>query len=187
MECPINKKECNAVKCYHVTDINKDGNVENLDLCKNCFFSDFKKPKESSLIIHPSVRNNVCECGLSFEQYIKTGILGCSLCYSTFQDFVSLVIKKTQTTPSNKEITHSGKSPEQKKQVFEVNFKDFLVKLEKKLSSCVEKENYEEAHRLKLAIMGLKSLISQFEKHSNNSEQQNLIQEEINKLILKEL
>ena len=70
MECPLNKKECNDVKCYHVTDIDKEGNVENLDLCKKCFFNDFKKSKESSLIIHPSVRHNICECGLSFEQYI---------------------------------------------------------------------------------------------------------------------
>ncbi len=186
MECPLNKKECNDVKCYHVTDVDKEGNVENLDLCKKCFFNDFKKPKESSLIIHPSVRHNICECGLSFEQYIKTGILGCPLCYYTFQDFVSLVINKVQTTPSNKEIAHTGKSPKQKKKAFEVDFKGFLAKIEKKLSSCVEQENYEEAHRLKTIIMGLKSLIAQFEKHSNNSEQQKLIQEEINKLILRE-
>lgn len=182
MKCPINQKQCDKIKCYHITNIDQKGNVENLDLCKNCFFN-FNKPAKNDLIIHPSVDKNICKCGLSFDQYIKTGRLKCPMCYHTFQDFVSLLIDKTQKTPDNKDMFHKGKSPIKNKKASDVDFKDFLLKLEKQLSSCIKKENYEEANRLKFIIMGLKSLIEQHDKHADNSEQQKLIQKEINKLL----
>lgn len=187
MKCPISKKECSNIKCYHITNIDKNGNTESLDLCKKCFFNDLEEPKEKTSLIVPSIENKICECGLSFEEYLKTGILGCHLCYYTFQSVTSLDIEKKQSSPSREEF-HVGKVPsQQKKEVSEVDFKDFLLRLEQNLSSCVKKENYEEAHRLKFVIMGLKALIEQFETHSNNSQQQKLIQEEIKKLISKEL
>jgi protein arginine kinase activator len=90
-------------------------------------------------------------CGLSYEEFKKTGRLGCADCYQTFRRELDPVLKNIQG--SNR---HEGKDP-QRSGAGLLNKRN-VDKLKVALSKAIENEEFEEAARLRDQIRGLEAL-----------------------------
>ncbi len=80
-------------------------------------------------------------CGESFDEYLKTGLLGCSDCYTAFESLLISPLKRLQGGA----VGHRGKKPtgeasEQKVQE---------PSLKEQLKQAIETENYELAAELR--------------------------------------
>ncbi|MDR3092095.1 MAG: UvrB/UvrC motif-containing protein [Clostridiales bacterium] len=88
------------------------------------------------------------ECGLRFESFKKTGKLGCAKCYSHFRSELAQVIKNIQGGN-----IHEGKFPSRcAKSALAVREAE---KLKLRLKRAVEREEFEEAARLRDEIKKL--------------------------------
>lgn len=111
-----------------------------------------------------------CEgCGMSYSEFLKTGKFGCQKCYGTFGKVFDKSLKQIQGSD-----THHGKIPKgfvtsADKAIDNISEID---KLTLKLQYAIEKEEFEEAARLRDIIRDMRSK----EKKDISSAQQ----EEIN-------
>jgi len=87
-------------------------------------------------------------CKLSFEDFRQTGKVGCADCYNAFKEQLIPVLKNIQGS-----VRHSGKLP--KKAGAELSTKRELENLKSRLKKAVEKEEYEEAAKLRDKIRNL--------------------------------
>jgi protein arginine kinase activator len=147
--CPLSGIPCDNRKCYHISEIENNREVESLDLCNGCvehylnfkndpkkFESDVIKTSEDlldaifgkpQLVIPPPCP----KCKISAEEVTNLGKLGCPGCYEHFRDELLIVVQNYHNSTK-----HVGKKP-----------KSSLLK--EKLAEAIEKENYEEASRIK--------------------------------------
>jgi len=84
-------------------------------------------------------------CGTSSAQFQKTGRLGCDKCYDTFEDKLTILLKRLQGT-----VQHAGKSLPGSEKRLE------LERLQEELHKSVEAEEYERAAVLRDRIKSLK-------------------------------
>jgi protein arginine kinase activator len=103
-----------------------------------------------------SKRNTICpECGISFEDFRKSGLFGCSHCYETFHEQLDPVLRRVQGG-----IRHIGrpvcKTEQSKEQQI---LKSKLADLRIELATAVKLEIYEQAARIRDEIRGLESRI----------------------------
>lgn len=90
-----------------------------------------------------------CEiCGMSFDDFRKTGKLGCANCYRTFRDNLSPILRRLH---GNTE--HTGKVPEEVSDCLQSTSE--LEKLRTELADAIGKEEYEKAARLRDRIKSL--------------------------------
>nr|WP_243240466.1 UvrB/UvrC motif-containing protein [Clostridium cibarium] len=93
----------------------------------------------------------VCKnCGLTYSQFKKSGQLGCSKCYESFNDLLSPRIKRIQG-----DLEHVGKIPVREGN--EVIQRKRIKKLKEDLQKAVIKEEYERAAVLRDEIKLLES------------------------------
>ncbi|MFA6029607.1 MAG: UvrB/UvrC motif-containing protein [Elusimicrobiota bacterium] len=86
-------------------------------------------------------------CGLRYEEFRKTGMLGCPGCYESFAPQLSEVLRNIQGS-----VRHHGKrpgAPAPKKG------REDAAKLREKLKAAVAAEDFEEAARLRDLLKGL--------------------------------
>ena len=129
------------------------GEVRELHLCDVCakekglgesFFPGFSLPELmlglTKLEIPPSLEKGPqCSgCGISYEEIIKKGKLGCSLCYQNFTEYLDPLLEKIHG-----KVYHSGKVPKEGKKEDRLDRK--VYELRKKLEEAVRKEEYEKA------------------------------------------
>lgn len=70
------------------------------------------------------VENKVCpKCGCTTESYLKTGFLGCSECYKTFEPLILNSVTKIQ-----KDAKHTGKTPDKTYSPDEAKYNELLRK-----------------------------------------------------------
>lgn len=107
-------------------------------------------------------------CGLSYSEFLKTGKFGCSACYGTFGKVFDKSLKQIQGSD-----THHGKVPKGFVTKADHVLDDIseLDKLTLKLQYAVEKEEFEEAARLR-------DIIREIRKQQESSSSAS--QEEIN-------
>lgn len=98
-------------------------------------------------------------CGISFAEVKENGRLGCEDCYQTFSPKLTSIFKKVQEG-----FEHTGKIPKQLGEEARLKFK--IRALGNRLKDCVEKENYEEAAKLRDEIRRLESLLAQVSRES---------------------
>lgn len=124
------------------------------------FFNDYM---ERDLL--PSFSTEVVKCkncGMNYDDFIKTGMFGCSNCYSTFSVPIETLLKNLQGT-----TTHTGRKPSsikepikvQKtntKQKKEIKEESKIIKLQKDLEKAIKEEKYEEAAKIRDEIKQLK-------------------------------
>ena len=78
------------------------------------------------------------QCGQSFEEFKKTGRLGCGACYNSYRDRLIPLIKRVQGN-----VRHSGKIP--KRVGSSLRVKKEIDKLKEELDRAVRAEEYEKA------------------------------------------
>lgn len=94
----------------------------------------------------------VCKnCGLTFSQFKKSGQLGCSKCYESFNEQLKPRIKRIQG-----DIEHIGKIPV--KNGNEVVQRKKISNLKKELNDAIIQEEYERAAEIRDEIKLLESL-----------------------------
>lgn len=92
----------------------------------------------------------VCSiCGMRYEEFKETGKLGCPACYDSFEDELTVLIRRLHGN-----LRHTGRGPGEKRAEHAVQLE--LASLRKQLADAVAKEAYEEAARIRDRIAGLK-------------------------------
>lgn len=159
MLCDICGKNAATV---HLTEI-IDDQITELHLCENCAreksvqmeqqfgladllagLAEFGTPKEEKDVVKVKCAN----CGMGFEDFKKIGRLGCSECYITFKRYLGPLLKRIHGSSQ-----HAGKSPVKVGKV--VKKKSNLEQLHNKLQRAIEKEEFEEAARIRDQIKEL--------------------------------
>jgi len=82
------------------------------------------------------------KCGLTYEDFKKVGRLGCGECYNAFKEALVPLLKRIHGSTQ-----HCGKSP--KKIAKAVKARNDLDVLKEKLQKAVQKEDFEEAAKLR--------------------------------------
>lgn len=96
-------------------------------------------------------QDTVCErCGLSFQQFQKTGKFGCSNCYKAFEDNLRPLMNRLHGN-----VQHNGKVP--KKIARGIEKSKEIEKLREQLSAAIQNEEYEKAASIRDKIKSLES------------------------------
>lgn len=132
--------ECAAEKGY--SNIFSDFSKE-FDNLFGSFNSMFKSPYRISA---PEERCSVC--GSTISDISRTGRLGCSECYKTFGQRILPAIKRIHGN-----TTHCGKVPGNKGT--QIRLKTNLEILRDKLNEAIQKQEFEEAAKLRDEIIAL--------------------------------
>lgn len=90
-------------------------------------------------------------CGMSYAEFKKTGLMGCSECYSSFSSSLTPIIKRVQGN-----VEHVGKIP--KKSGKEILGKRRLLKLREELNRAINSEEYEKAAEIRDEIREIQGL-----------------------------
>jgi len=168
MQCDICGKNPATV---HLTEIIDDQMTE-LHLCEKCAhdkssqmeqqfgladllaglgeFGGFKEEKEI-------IKIKCTNCGLGFEDFKKIGRLGCGECYTSFKKYLGPLLKRIHG--SNQ---HLGKVPV--KAVKMIKKRPNMEELRRKLQMAIEREEFEEAVRIRDQVRELEK------KNSNRDE-----------------
>ncbi len=149
----------------HVTEI-VNGMVEEIHICEECAIKKGMMGKKFGLADFlaeltdfdiPALEHELPEktklkcpnCGLTFEDFKRTGRLGCSQCYETFRKGLIPLLKSIHGSSQ-----HIGSAP--KKTYKKTSKIREMQNLEQKLYKAVEEEEYEEAAKLRDKIRELK-------------------------------
>lgn len=95
-----------------------------------------------------------CEkCGMTYSEFMKVGRFGCSQCYDSFHKILEKSIKSIQGSEA-----HTGKKPKGFETKTEKLVKELpeIEKLSIRLQDAIEKEEFEEAAKLRDLIRELK-------------------------------
>ena len=77
-------------------------------------------------------------CGMSYNDFLETGKIGCSVCYDTFRSQLEPVLRRIHGSS-----THTGKIPHRSGGNLEL--KHEMMQLKENLKAAVEHEEYEKA------------------------------------------
>jgi protein arginine kinase activator len=89
-------------------------------------------------------------CGTTYNEFKRYGLLGCSECYKSFSPTIEPVIKRVQGN-----LEHTGKIP--KKLGKEIMEKKRLSKLKEELQKAIANEEYEKATQIRDNIKSLQN------------------------------
>jgi protein arginine kinase activator len=107
--------------------------------------------------VNQSSKNNInhvatCKkCGMTYIEFRKTGLMGCSECYDSFKTSLIPLIKRVQGN-----IEHVGKIP--KKTGKEIIERKQILSLKEKLNRAILAEEYEKAAMIRDQIRELQSV-----------------------------
>jgi protein arginine kinase activator len=91
----------------------------------------------------------VCkQCGMSYEDFLKTGKMGCGNCYEVFGERLQPIFRKLHGAQE-----HAGKMPQ--RQCKGISSSKELQKLKEMLNKAIQQEEYEKAAELRDKIRQL--------------------------------
>jgi protein arginine kinase activator len=152
---------CSKPATVHLTQI-VNNKIHKVDLCEACAQAKgVTDPSGFSLAdlllkasLNPEPQADVrCEsCGLSQQDFKKTGRFGCPVCYDAFSTMLSPILETM-----HKGVAHVGKVPQ--RALERRSLYDRLTKLETDLEQAIKSERYEDAarfrdelHQVRLAV-----------------------------------
>lgn len=134
-ENEADEKCCASCSCERCDDENAENAAENFDdaslkeLTEDLMATDFQ----------------ACPyCGLGFQEFRKSGRLGCANDYRTFQDRLEPLLLSVHGA-----IEHVGKRPSRFEKATAANSGATLVRLRNELNDAIETEDYERASVLR--------------------------------------
>ncbi len=91
---------------------------------------------------HPSTSDEICPaCGYTLADFEQTGIFGCDVCYSTFGEDISILLRRIHGSSQ-----HIGSRPKSKRVILP---ESDLEKLRHDLSQAIQQEQFETAAKLR--------------------------------------
>jgi protein arginine kinase activator len=158
---PMKCQHCTKAATLHITEIVSEEQVEELHLCEEHAHKYLNEPMQKSAsskgssaahgeeVDEPAVMNRECPvCGLKFVDFRNSGRLGCPHDYQEFREELAPLLENIHG-----ETRHVGKSPRRLPQSRQTQSE--LVQLRKQLQQAVNKEDYEEAAKLRDRIRKL--------------------------------
>lgn len=143
----------------------EDWNLDfNMPIDFSSFLGDFWN-EEDNIFFNPYENQNgykCLNCGMTFDEFLNKGKFGCSSCYSTFENKLDEVMK--QIHGAQKHIGRKARildknedKVKQNNQDIKENIeeKDKLTELKKKLKIAISEERYEDAANLRDEIRQL--------------------------------
>jgi len=91
------------------------------------------------------------KCHITFQDFQRSGLLGCSYCYEYFSKSLIPTIKRVQGG-----LLHTGKIPKNASQ--EVVSRRKVDELKLRLKELIQEENFEEAAKVRDEIQELKKI-----------------------------
>ncbi len=145
----------------HFTQIMNNAKVD-IYLCEQCakeisqgdFVSPFGFNDLIKGLFTTQLRQEVPEtlkcknCGMEYEEFLKSSRVGCASCYKAFEEKLDPIIKRLH---GNAE--HHGKIPLRVSS--NVSITNEIEKLKQQLNESIKKEEYEEAARLRDRIRAM--------------------------------
>ena len=129
----------------------------------NSFLGDFFNDYAETEFIPMLQTNEVkCKtCGMTYSDFINTGLFGCSDCYETFSNPIDSLLKNLHGTAKHTGRIPKGKADkivieekeENKEEKKEDNKKE---KLEKELEKAIKEERYEDAAKIRDELKEMK-------------------------------
>ena len=129
----------------------------------NSFLGDFFNDYAETEFIPMLQTNEVkCKtCGMTYSDFINTGLFGCSDCYETFSNPIDSLLKNLHGTAKHIGRIPKGKADkivveekeENKEEKKEENKKE---KLEKELEKAIKEERYEDAAKIRDELKEMK-------------------------------
>lgn len=163
----------------HIMQIGPDGRTEK-NLCEECAagYSDFmvghqqeqprkkvsvndflrgmfSQPQESEESVKPIQPSEMScpNCGMTYQDFKKTGKIGCSVCYETFRRQLEPLLRRIHGTS-----THNGKIPHRSGGTLELKHEIEVLRAE--LKESIAQEEYEQAAQLRDRIRALEKELS---------------------------
>jgi len=153
---------CSKAAILHITEITGEEAFEELHLCEECWQKYENHAKgmgakalesaggiEAEEVARLSQRE--CPvCGIKFLEFRNSGRLGCPHDYDEFREELTPLLENIHG-----EARHCGKTPRRQPRARQLQAE--LVQLRKQLTQAVNKENYEEAAKLRDKIKQLET------------------------------
>ena len=116
------------------------------------FFNDYAETEFLPMLQTNEVKCKTC--GMTYNDFINTGVFGCSDCYETFSNPIDSLLKNLHGTSKHIGRVPNGKaekiSVEENKENKTENIKDNKQeKLEKDLAKAIKEERYEDAAKIR--------------------------------------
>lgn len=153
MECDVCGKDNATIFLTQVIE----GKVQKVNLCEVCAaqkgvtdptgfdLAELLKGMGQESVQTKSSRGLICKaCGFSQSDFKKTGRMGCSECYRVFAESLEGLLNAM-----HKGNSHIGKIPHYLESQSRQRQLDEIEQLQKRLADSIEKENYEEAARIR--------------------------------------
>jgi len=147
-------QRCTKAATLHVTEVFGEGQFEEMHLCEECAQKYLYEPQgakgEKSEADETAALNlRQCPyCGLKFMEFRNAGRLGCPHDYEVFREELMPLLENIHG-----ERRHVGKAP--KRQPRGRQMRAELTQLRKQLQQAVNREQYEDAARLRDKIRRL--------------------------------
>ena len=147
-------QRCTKAATLHVTEVFGEGQFEELHLCEDCAQKFLTEPPSKKEPIGSgddtsALNQRQCpHCGLKFLEFRNAGRLGCPHDYEVFREELLPLLENIHGEPK-----HVGKSPRRQPRTGKIRTE--LAQLRKQLQQAVNRENYEEAARLRDRIKHL--------------------------------
>jgi len=160
MLCQQCKKQTATV---HLTDL-VQGEKRERHLCEDCANAEGVVVKQNVSIndvlnsflmsqasVQEMARVKCPDCGITFVEFRNQGLLGCANDYEVFGRALTSVIERAQ----DGQTQHTGKRPGQTVQIDPVQQERF--RLQRELREAIEREDYEQAARIRDQLGELQS------------------------------
>ena len=164
-------QQCHKRKAtVHVTE-NIYGHVNEQYFCENCATELNKESSAFAFSVHDLLSNyfdqdllsdvnttigkekNCPQCGQTYSQYKKTGLLGCAKCYEVYRKALLPLIRRIQGSDQ-----HVGKVPVKVERI--QRFQKRAQQLQIALKEAIRKEEYEKAAEIRDQIRVLEHKVS---------------------------
>ena len=152
-------QKCTKAATLHITEVLGDDQFEELHLCEECAHKYLYEPQGakpaakiggSSEGDESSLPNRECSyCGIKFVEFRNSGRLGCPHDYEEFREELLPLLENIHGDPPK----HCGKAPRRLHVTKQTQSE--LVQLRKQLLQAVNRENYEDAAKLRDRIRQL--------------------------------
>ena len=153
---------CSKPATVHLTQI-VNNKIHKVDLCEACAqakgVTDPSGFSLSDLLmkasLNPEPMGDIrCEaCGLTQQDFKKTGRFGCPACYDAFSSVIEPILDNM-----HKGTTHVGKIP--RRALERRSLYERLTKLETELDQAIKSERYEDAARFRDEIHQVRQTVS---------------------------
>lgn len=155
-------QKCPNPATLHITEVLGEGQFEELHLCEGCANKYLYEPQASKAAAKTGTAETTSEadeaaalnqrecphCGIKFVEFRNTGRLGCPHDYDVFREELAPLLENIHG-----ETRHIGKTPRRLPQSKQTQTE--LMQLRGRLKQAINREDYEEAARLRDQIRTL--------------------------------